>query len=291
MAATTNGASNGKAHAAFDSSSVVPLFLDGKQVTTSSTFDVESPVDNKVCWKCSSATEEDVQKAIASSEKAFKTWSKTKPTTRRDIFLKAAQLLKQKEEEAMLYSNTETGAAESMFRFEYNLAYEGCMTLAGLIQSVQGSVPTISEEGSSAIMLKEPYGVCLGIAPWNAPHVLGMRACLAPIAMGNTVVLKCPEFSPATYWNFVNILHEAGLPAGVLNTIYHKREDAAQITNALITSPAIKKVNFTGSTNVGSIIASLCGKNLKPCLMELGGKVCSSYVTSRHHKHRFNERT
>ena len=275
MAQTTNGTSNGKANAAFDSSSTVPLFLDGKQVTTSSSFDVISPIDNKTCWKCSSADEEDVKKAIASSEKAFKTWSKSKPSTRRDIFIKAAQLLKQKEEEALIYSSTETGAAESMFKFEFALAVEGCLTLGGLIQSVQGSVPTVGAEGSSAMMLREPYGVCLGIAPWNAPHVLGMRACLAPIAMGNTVILKGPEASPATYWNFVNILHEAGLPAGVLNTIYHKPQDAAQVTNALITNPAIKKVNFTGSTNVGSIIASLCGKNLKPCLMELGGKAPS----------------
>lgn len=89
------------------------------------------------------------------------------------------------------------------------------------------------------------------------------------------MVLKGPEASPATYWNFVNVMHEAGLPAGVLNTIYHRPADAAKITNTLIAHPAVKKVNFTGSTNVGSIIASLCGKYLKPCLMELGGKAPS----------------
>jgi len=273
--ATTNGATNGKAHAAFEPSSTVPLFLDGKEVVTSTTFDVVSPLDGKTCWKASSASEEDVQAAVASAEKAFKSWSKTKPSTRRDIFIKAAQLLKQKEEESKIYSSTETGAADSMFGFEYNLAYEGCLTLAGLISSVQGSMPSTGQEGRTAIMLREPYGVVLGIAPWNAPHVLGLRACLAPIAMGNTVVLKGPEASPATYWNFVKALHEAGLPGGVLNTIYHRPQDAPQITQALIAHPAVKKVNFTGSTNVGAIIASLCGKNLKPCLMELGGKAPS----------------
>lgn len=88
--------------------------------------------------------------------------------------------------------------------------------------------------------------------------------------MGNTVVLKGPEASPATYYNFVKVMHDAGLPPGVLNTIYHDPQDAATVTNALIDHPVVKKVNFTGSTNVGSIIAARCGKNLKPCLMELG---------------------
>lgn len=87
--------------------------------------------------------------------------------------------------------------------------------------------------------------------------------------------MKGPEASPATYWALASILHAAGLPAGALNTIYHRPADAALITNTLISHPAIKKINFTGSTNVGSIIASLAGKNLKPTVMELGGKAPS----------------
>lgn len=92
---------------------------------------------------------------------------------------------------------------------------------------------------------------------------------------GNTVVLKGPEASPATYWAIASILHEAGLPAGCLNTIYHRTADAAQVTTALISHPAVKKINFTGSTAVGSIIGSLAGKYLKPTVMELGGKAPS----------------
>ena len=90
--------------------------------------------------------------------------------------------------------------------------------------------------------------------------------------MGNTVVLKSPEKAPACYWTLANIFHEAGLPAGCLNTIIHKPEDGAKITTVLIAAPAVKKINFTGSTAVGSVIASLAGKHLKPTLMELGGK-------------------
>lgn len=109
-------------------------------------------------------------------------------------------------------------------------------------------------------------------APWNAPHILGLRACIAPLAAGNTVVLKGPELAPRTYHNFAEALHEAGLPPGCLNTIFHRPSDAAQITKLLIEHPLVQKVNFTGSSGVGSVVAGLSGKALKPCLMELGGK-------------------
>jgi acyl-CoA reductase-like NAD-dependent aldehyde dehydrogenase len=169
---------------AFDSSSTIPLWLDGKEVKLSSTFDVVSPLDQETIYKCSSADEEDVQKAIASAEKAFKSWSQTKPNVRRDIFLRAADQFKKRRDELKHYSYSETGAAEAMFSFEHNLAYEACLSVAGLIQVAStSSAPVVAEEGSNALLIKEPYGVVLGIAPWNAPYVLGLRACLQPLAM------------------------------------------------------------------------------------------------------------
>lgn len=117
-----------------------------------------------------------------------------------------------------------------------------------------------------------PYGVIFGIAPWNAPYILGTRAFLYALAAGNSVVLKGSELSPRTFWAIGSVFKEAGLPDGVLSVIYHRPEDAVSVTNAIIESPLVKKVNFTGSTNVGAIIASKAGKELKPVLMELGGK-------------------
>ncbi|OCT47508.1 Vanillin dehydrogenase [Cladophialophora carrionii] len=274
---SANGANGTHSSApAFDVSATIPLWLDGKEVKLSSTFDVVSPLDQKTLYKCSSADEEDVQKAIAAAEKAFKSWSKTKPNYRRDIFLRAADEFKRRRDELQHYSYSETGAAASMFAFEHNLAYEACKSVAGLIQvATTSSAPVVSEEGANALLIKEPHGVVLGIAPWNAPYVLGLRACLQPLAMGNTVILKGPEAAPATYWAISSILHNAGLPAGCLNTIYHRPADAAKVTSALISSPSIRKVNFTGSTAVGAIIASQAGKFLKPVVMELGGKAPS----------------
>jgi acyl-CoA reductase-like NAD-dependent aldehyde dehydrogenase len=106
----------------------------------------------------------------------------------------------------------------------------------------------------------------------NAPYILGVRAVAFPMAVGNTVVLKASELSPRVMWGIVSCFHEAGIPGGVLNMIAHAPRDASAVTTALIANPAIKKINFTGSTGVGRIIAKLAGEHLKPVLLELGGK-------------------
>jgi acyl-CoA reductase-like NAD-dependent aldehyde dehydrogenase len=106
----------------------------------------------------------------------------------------------------------------------------------------------------------------------NAPFILGVRAVAQPLGAGNTVVLKGSELSPKCFWAIGDVFRQAGLPAGCLNVIFHQASDAAAVTNALIGHPAVRKVNFTGSTNVGSIIASTAGKYIKPVLLELGGK-------------------
>ena len=106
----------------------------------------------------------------------------------------------------------------------------------------------------------------------NAPYILGTRAIALPLAAGNTTVLKGSELSPKCFWALGDIYRDAGLPAGCLNVIYHRTSDAADVTNALIAHPAVRKINFTGSSHVGSIIASTAGKYIKPVLLELGGK-------------------
>jgi acyl-CoA reductase-like NAD-dependent aldehyde dehydrogenase len=181
---TTNSANGAKSSAsAFNTSSTIPLWLDGKEVKGSTTFDVISPVDHQKLYSCSGASEEDANAAVAAAEKAFKTWSKTKPGERRDIFLRAAEEFAKRRDELWTYSNTETGAPEVFFNFEYGAAHDACKSVAGLISAMNGTFPTVGEEGKSALLINEPYGVVLGIAPWNAPYVLGLRACLQPLAM------------------------------------------------------------------------------------------------------------
>jgi acyl-CoA reductase-like NAD-dependent aldehyde dehydrogenase len=114
--------------------------------------------------------------------------------------------------------------------------------------------------------------VCLGIAPWNAPVILGVRSIAMPLACGNTVVLKASEVCPATHRLIGSVLKEAGMGEGVVNVITHDAKDAAAVSEALIGHPAVRRVNFTGSSRVGRIVAQTAAKYLKPVLLELGGK-------------------
>ncbi|OQU98703.1 hypothetical protein CLAIMM_04447 [Cladophialophora immunda] len=255
-----------------DCSSTVPLWLDGHQVQTSRTFEVVSPVTGDTLWHSSAASTTDVEAAVESGQKAFTTWSKTKPNERRDIILRAIAVLERRRDEIYHYSRSETGATAKAFAKDHDLAIQCCKSVAGLIQTLNGFIPTLEDEGMEGLVYRQPYGVVLGIAPWNAPCILGVRALVMPLAAGNTVILKGPEAAPAIYWAIACAFHEAGLPAGCLNTIIHQPSDAAEITRALISHPHVKKVNFTGSSTVGAIVASLAGKYLKPVLMELGGK-------------------
>jgi acyl-CoA reductase-like NAD-dependent aldehyde dehydrogenase len=106
----------------------------------------------------------------------------------------------------------------------------------------------------------------------NAPFILGFRSVVYALAVGNTCILKASELAPACALAIASILQAAGLPAGCLNVLHHRPDDAARVTRVLIEHPSVKKINFTGSTNIGRVIARLAGESLKPVLLELGGK-------------------
>jgi acyl-CoA reductase-like NAD-dependent aldehyde dehydrogenase len=112
----------------------------------------------------------------------------------------------------------------------------------------------------------------LGIAPWNAPVILGVRAVATPLACSNTVVLKASEICPATHRLIGEALRAAGLPPGVINVVTNAPAGASDIVASLIAHPAVRRINFTGSTKVGRTIARLAAEQLKPALLELGGK-------------------
>ncbi|KAI9698254.1 MAG: hypothetical protein M1820_007524 [Bogoriella megaspora] len=263
----TNGHTNGA------STSPLPIWIDGKQIATSTTFPVISPNSSQKLYNVSSASLQDALHAVEAASAAFPSWSKTKPQFRRNILLRAADELEKIANAASQIQVDETGAPEGICKgFMLPTTVEGLRDTAGRIMTVMGCIPSSMGEGTGAVVWKEPYGVNLGIAPWNAPYILGVRAAMYAIATGNTVVLKGSELSPKCFWTIGDIFHKAGLPAGVLNVIYFRPEDAAEITTALINHKAIKKINFTGSTTIGRIISEQAGKALKPVLMELGGK-------------------
>jgi acyl-CoA reductase-like NAD-dependent aldehyde dehydrogenase len=143
---------------------------------------------------------------------------------------------------------------------------------AALTTQIGGEVIPSDKPGCVAMALREPAGVVLGIAPWNAPIILGVRAIATPLACGNTVVLKASEQCPRTHALIVEALVESGLGDGIVNLVTNAPEDAGEVVGALIDHPAVRRVNFTGSTAVGRIIAKRAAEHLKPVLLELGGK-------------------
>ncbi|KAJ5591900.1 uncharacterized protein N7459_002269 [Penicillium hispanicum] len=251
----------------------VPLLINGKEEFPSSTFDVISPYTNKPCWRAAAATPHDAIRAIEAADAAFPAWSQTKPAVRRDILLKAADLLEERQETHAEYMRTEMGADVGASQgFVVPLAIRMLREIASRATSICGSVPVVETEGQSAMVFKEPMGVILGIVPWNAPYVFGIRSAACALAAGNTTILKSSELAPCCYWAIGRAFEDAGLPAGCLNIISCHPLDASEVVNAMIEHPAVRKINFTGSTAVGRKVASSCGQNLKPCLMELGGK-------------------
>ncbi|KFY84022.1 hypothetical protein V500_09681 [Pseudogymnoascus sp. VKM F-4518 (FW-2643)] len=250
----------------------VPAYINGAELPLSSTFDVHSPSTNTLVHRAASATVADALSAVTAAQAAFPAWRDLPPAAKRDIFLKTAEIFKSRTEELTKYMVDETGSDAGWAAFNVNLATDMLVDVAGRVSSIKGDFPTTSDPGTSAIVYKEPYGVILAIAPWNAPYILGVRSVANALATGNTAVLKAPEISPRCTWAIVSCFHAAGLPAGVLNSIAHTTASAPAVTQALITDPRIRKINFTGSTAVGRIIAEAAGRALKPVLLELGGK-------------------
>jgi benzaldehyde dehydrogenase (NAD) len=143
---------------------------------------------------------------------------------------------------------------------------------ASLTTQIAGEVIPSDVPGSLSMAVRQPAGVVLGMAPWNAPVILGVRAIAVPLACGNTVVLKGSELCPATHGLIVEALQEAGLPPGVVNFVTNAPADRGRSGGGDDRHPAVRRVNFTGSTAVGKIIATTCAKYLKPVVLELGGK-------------------
>lgn len=163
----TNGYSN-HGHPSDDAwDHVVPLLIAGKEVTTDTTFDVVSPVTSQTIWKCSSVSEAQAIEAVEAAQAAFPAWSKTKPSVRRDILVTASDILKSRFEECAEYMDIETGSVDAMSKgFNLPSTIEQLKDVGGRIVNTTGYIPICAEDGKSALIYKEPYGVVFGIAPW-----------------------------------------------------------------------------------------------------------------------------
>ncbi len=252
----------------------IGLLLDGASAPAASgaSFDRIDPVTGAVATRAAAAGRDDVEAVVASAARAFPGWSATGPNGRRKILSKAADVMEARADEFIQAMITETGATGPWAGFNVHLAAGMIREAAAMTTQIGGEIIPSDKPGTMAMGVARAKGVCLGIAPWNAPVILGTRAVAMALACGNTVVLKASEMCPATHRLIGECFAEAGLPEGALNVVTNAPEDAADVVEALIAHPAVKHVNFTGSSAVGRIIGRLAGEHLKPSLLELGGK-------------------
>jgi vanillin dehydrogenase len=257
-----------------NSMSDLSMLINGLAVgaENEATFERRNPLDGSVAARAPAASTADAVLAVKSAAAAFPAWSRTGPTERRALLLKAADALEALTPQFIEAMAAETGASGLWGGFNVHLAAGMLREAAALTTQVAGEVIPSDVPGSLALGVRQPAGVVLGIAPWNAPVILGVRAIATPLACGNTVVLKGSEACPRTHRLIVQALHDAGVPAGVVNYVTNAPADAAAIVEAMVAHPAVRRVNFTGSTRVGKLMAMTCAKHLKPVVLELGGK-------------------
>jgi benzaldehyde dehydrogenase (NAD) len=235
------------------------------------TFERRNPVTGAVATTTPAATVADVDAACAAAAAAFPAWSVVGPTARRVLLNKAADALEARKDAFVTAMVDEIGATPPWAGFNLMLAAGIVREAAAMTTQIGGEVIPSDKPGCIAMALREPVGVMVGIAPWNAPIILGVRAIAMPLACGNTVILKASEQCPRTHALIVEAFNEA-LPEGTVHLISNAPEDAGDIVGALIDNPHVRRINFTGSTHVGKIIAKRAAEHLKPVLLELGGK-------------------
>ncbi|MCO5397939.1 aldehyde dehydrogenase [Ralstonia soli] len=252
----------------------ISMLINGERVQAASgaVFERRNPLDGTVATRAPAATADDARRAVDAAAAAFPAWAAMGPTERRALLMRAAQALEAKGEAFAAAMAAETGASALWAGFNVHLAAGGLQEAAAMVTQIAGEIIPSDVPGSLAMGVRQPAGVVLGIAPWNAPVILAVRAIALPLACGNTVVLKGSEISPATHGLIIEALQEAGLPNGVVNFVTNAPADAGAVVEAMISHPAVRRVNFTGSTRVGRIIAQTCATHLKPAVLELGGK-------------------
>ncbi len=235
-------------------------------------FDRINPLTGEVASSAVAMKANNIPAIAAKAAAAFPGWASQGPNARRAVLMNAASALEAKKDAFVAAMMAETGSTAGWAMFNLGLAAGMVREAAALTTQIAGEVIPSDKPGCLAMALKEPVGVILGIAPWNAPIILGVRAIAVPLACGNAVILKASENCPRTHELIIEAFVEAGFPEGVVNVVTNAPEDAAEVVGALIDAPEVKRINFTGSTGVGRIIAKRAAEHLKPCLLELGGK-------------------
>lgn len=244
----------------------------GVDARDGATFERLSPVDGAPVTVAAAAGPDDARGAANAAAAGFARWRATPAAQKREILLAARDRLVAHSEELVEIAQRELGATADWIRFNTAIAARVFDEAARLPEQIERWERTSKRDGITSIQVREPVGVVLAIAPWNAPVTLAVRAIVWPLACGNTVVFKGSELCPKLHERVVDILCDAGLPEGAVTSVLHAPERAEAVVDALASHPAVRRINFTGSTRIGRRVAEIAARYLKPCLMELSGK-------------------
>jgi vanillin dehydrogenase len=252
----------------------VALMIRGQDAPASdgASFERLNPMTGEIATRAAAATLADAASAVAAAAAAFPAWSALGPGERRARLNRAADCLERRTPDFVDAMAAEIGATAGWAHFNVHLAAGMLREAAAITTQISGEIIPSDRPGMTAMAVRQPVGVVLGIAPWNAPVILGVRAIAMPLGCGNTVVMKSSEICPRTHQLIGEAMREAELGEGVVNILSNAPADAAKIVEALIANPAVRRVNFTGSTRVGRVVAEVAARHLKPALLELGGK-------------------
>jgi aldehyde dehydrogenase (NAD+) len=255
-----------------DSPRTYKLFIDGQWVDSESgkTFTTPNPATGETLAEVSEADKADVDKAVTAARRAFEgKWSRMSARDRGRLLYKLSQLIEQHAAELAAVETADNGKPikESLY-VDLPQVVENFEYFAGWATKIEGE--TIPVPGKMFnYTLREPIGVCGQIIPWNFPLLMAAWKLAPALAAGNTVVLKPAEQTPVGAMELAKLIQEAGFPDGVVNIVPGYGETAGA---ALASHPGIDKIAFTGSTEVGKLIAKTAADNLTKVSLELGGK-------------------
>src|SRR5216117_1841183 len=239
-----------------------------RQASDGGTSEIRNPATGELVERVSSATQEDINRAIDAAGTAFKKWSAVPPAERAVFLYNAAHLLKEREKELARLLTQEQGkplreAVLEIRRFAHTLEH-----YAGLAKSIRGGYVPALDDRRYGMIIKKPIGVCGSIVPWNFPVALLGNKIGPALITGNTIVVKPAGTTPLTDIQVVHILHEAGLPPGVLNVV---PGPGGIVGESLLKDPRVRKIGFTGATSTGKHVMEVAAQNIKRVTLELGG--------------------
>ena len=243
------------------------LYIDGQWRKTAEDMPVLDPATEREIGRLPRATTRDLDDALAAAEAGFESWSKTPPAERANVLLKAAALMRDRQEEIAQSITAEHGKPLPQARLEVIRGCEFFEWDAGEATRTYGRIIP-SAPGIRYAVHHQPIGTVCGLSPWNFPMSQPCRKVAGAIAAGCSIILKAAEETPAGALHIARALHDAGLPPGVLNLVFG---EPAEISDYLIRQDQVRLVAFTGSTAVGRHLTTLASENMTPVLMELGG--------------------